>query len=273
MTAYRLRIDVAIVVGATGLAAIDPGRRRVRDLVAAPRLELTARVRETERDARKIHDRVLHRQLDALPLPRGLPLPQRGHHAERGVHAGAGIADRRAGLERRRAGEPCHAHRAARGLRDHVEALVAAVGPVGAEALDRAVDQARIERVERVIAEAVPLHHAGRLVLDEDVRLLHHVEEHRLALLRFQVQRDGALVGVEQQEVAAVDTGLLGATVAAGIALPRLFDLDHVGAQPRQHLRARRARLELRHVQDANAIQCLAHCSPLASFTNCSSAS
>jgi len=124
---------------------------------------------------------------------------------------------------------------------------------------------------EAVVSEAVLLQHARRLVLDEDVGLLHHVVEHRLALLRFQVQRDGALVGVEQQEVAAVDAGLLGASVASGIALPRLFHLDHVGAEPREHLRARRPRLELRHVQDANTVECLAH--SWDSFTSCSSTS
>src|SRR2546428_6246648 len=257
--AHGLAVDVGVVVAAARLAAIDARGRRVRDLVAASRLEVAARVREPHGDAGEVDDGVLHGELDALALTCRLPLPQSGHHANCRGHARARVADGRAGLERRRAREAGQRHRAARGLRDHVEALVLAVGTVVAEALHGEIDQARVQGGERVVAEAHLLHPAGRLVLGHHVGLFDHVEEHGLALRVLEVERDALFVGVEQEEVARVDTGLLGATVAPGLSLAGLLDLDDLGAEPRQHLGARRAGLELGEVQDADAVQRCAH--------------
>ena len=216
-------------------------------------------VDEPHGDAAEVDDGVLHRELHALALAGGLALPERGHHAEGRVHARAGVADGRAGLQRRRAGEAGERHGAAGGLRDHVEALVLAVRAVAAEALDREVDDPRVDLRQRVVAEAELLHGARRLVLGDDVRVLDHVEEHGLALRILEVQRDAPLVGVERQEVARVHAGLLGAAVAARLALAGLLHLDDVGAQPGQQLGARGSRLELGQVEHADAVQGFAH--------------
>src|SRR5262249_31765595 len=108
---------------------------------------------------------------------------------------------------------------------------------------------------ERIVAEAVLLERARRLVLGEHVGLLHHLEQHGLALRMLQVERDRLLVGVQREEVAAVHARLLGAAVAAGIALAGLLPLDDLGAQPGQELGAGGARLELGEVQHANAVE------------------
>jgi hypothetical protein len=50
---------------------------------------------------------------------------------------------------------------------------------------------------------------------------------------------------------------------ARDVAFAGAFDLDDVGAEPRQELRARRARLHVREVEDGDAVQCLAHHVPL----------
>src|SRR3989441_4204379 len=257
--AHGLAVDVGVVVAAARLAPIDARGRRGRDLVTASRLEVAPRVREPHGDAGEIDDGVLHGALDALAMPRRLPLPESGHHAQCRVHARARVADGGTGLERRRAREAGQRHRAARRLRDHVEALVLAVGTVGAEALHGEIDQARIQGREGLVAEAHPLHPAGRLVLGHDVGPLDHVEEHGLALRVLEVERDALLVGVEQEEVARVDAGFLGATVPPGLPLAGLLDLDDLGAEPREHLGARRAGLELGEVQDADAVQRCAH--------------
>src|SRR5262249_1695409 len=146
-----------------------------------------------------------------------------------------------------------------RGLRDHVEALVLAVGPVVAEALHGEIDQPWVQGRQRVIAEAHLFHPAGRLVLGHHVGLLDHVEEHGLSGRVLEVERDALLVGVEQEEVARVDARLLGATIAPGLALAGLFDLDDLCAEPRQHLGARRTGLELGEVQNADSVEGCTH--------------
>ena len=99
--ANGLGVDVRVVVGAPGLAVIDPRGRSVGNLVPAAGLEIAAGIREAHGDAAEIDHRVLHGQLHALALPRSLPLPQGGHHPEGRVHSGAGIPDGRSRLERR----------------------------------------------------------------------------------------------------------------------------------------------------------------------------
>jgi hypothetical protein len=74
-----------------------------------------------------------------------------------------------------------------------------------------------------------------------------------------EVERDALLVGVEQEKVARVDARLLGAPIAPGLSLAGLFHLDDLGAEPREHLGARRARLELGEVENADSIEGCAH--------------
>ena len=85
-----------------------------------------------------------------------------------------------------------------------------------------------------------------------------------LTLRALGVDRHRALVVVEHREVQAVDIGDVAQLSPRRIALARSLDLDHVGAEPGQQLRAGRARLHMREVEDANAFQCLAHRADLA---------
>ena len=66
--------------------------------------------------------------------------------------------------------------------------------------------------------------------------------------------RDRALVVVEHREVEAVDIGDVAQLAARGVALAGLLDLDHVGAEPGEQLRAGRPRLDVREVEDADAV-------------------
>ena len=61
-----------------------------------------------------------------------------------------------------------------------------------------------------------------------------------LALGVLGVDRDRALVLVEHREVQAVHARNVAQLAARDVALAGAFDLDHVGAQPREQLRARR---------------------------------
>src|SRR4051794_18835524 len=78
------------------------------------------------------------------------------------------------------------------------------VRAVAAEALDRRVDQPRVELLERIPAEAEAVERARPEILQQHVRLLDDLLEQPLAVVRLQVEGQAALVGVEQEEKQAV---------------------------------------------------------------------
>ncbi len=91
---------------------------------------------------------------------------------------------------------------------------------------------------QHVESEPEAFQRSGRKVLSQHVHLLDQIEEHRLAALVLEVERDTALVGVEQDEVVGVGAGLFGRQPAALIPRAGTFQLDHVRAQPGQDLGA-----------------------------------
>ena len=134
------------------------------------------------RDATEVDHRLLHRDFDALAATGGLALQQRGQDADRHVQPGAGVADGRAGLEgRRRARRWCQG--AADRLGDHVEGQEVAVRTVWRETLDLGVDDARIDALDLVVAEAEALDDARPVVLDEDVGVLDQLAQQLAAAL------------------------------------------------------------------------------------------
>src|SRR5260370_35226105 len=70
------------------------------------------------------------------------------------------------------------------------------------------------------------------------------------ALCRLDIQCDTAFVTIEHREIEAVDPRHIAKLPARDITAPGQFHLNHVCAEPRQHLRAARARLHARHLQD-----------------------
>ncbi len=105
-----------------------------------------------------------------------------------------------------------------------------------AEPGNRAIDQFRIDRLERFIAQTEAVHHAGAEVFPDDVGVPDQAFDDRLRLRLFQVEGQAAFVGVDRHEGrghVAVDPFLaeLGAPV---VLAADGFDLDHVGAQQRE---------------------------------------
>ena len=261
MAAHRLAVDVGVVVGSAGAAAVDvSGSRPGHGASRASRLFSPGIVVLAHLDAAEIDDGVLHRDLQDLSLAGAFSLPQGGHDAEGRVDSRACVADRRAGLGRGTARLACERHGAADGLRDHIEALVVLVGAIGAEPLDSREDNPRVDAAQRVIAEAKPFQRSRRHILRDDVTLPDHFQEHAFALLRLEIEGDAALVGVQQYEVIAVHIGKAGPVAPAGVAHSGLLDLDYVGAKPGHGLGAGRPRLKLSQVNDADVFESLAAC-------------
>ena len=147
---------------------------------------------------------------------------------------------------------------AAGALRDVLVDLAVFVRP-GAETLDRRDDHARVELADALPGETHAVERARREILHQHVALLDQRFEDRLPFRILGVDRDRALVRVEHREIQAVHARNVAQLAARDVPLAGAFNLDDVGAQPGEQLRAGRTRLHVREVEDANAVQCLAH--------------
>src|SRR5207247_3198901 len=83
------------------------------------------------------------------------------------------------------------------------------------------------------------LHRSGPKVFEKDVALPDERPKDRLALRGLEVQGDALLVAVDGHEVRRL-AAREGRPAPRVVALPRLFDLDDLGAHVAQHHRAER---------------------------------
>ena len=182
------------------------------------------------------------------------------------MQAGAGIADLRAGDERRALAEAGGRGRAAGALGDVLVDLAVLVG-TGAEALDRGDDHARIELVDMLEGQPHAVERAGREILHQHVAVLHQPVEDFLALGMLGVDGDRALVAVEHGEIEAVGALHVAQLAARDVADAGPLDLDHVGAHIGEQLGAGRPRLHVGEIEDAHAVERPARLVPTASAT------
>src|SRR5713101_7816672 len=100
--------------------------------------------------------------------------------------------------------EAGRAHRTAHRLRDRLVSLAVEI-LAGAEALDRSVDDARVDLANALPREALAIQYARPEVLDHDIGALNQFGQDLPALLGLEVEREAPLVAVEHREVEAVD--------------------------------------------------------------------
>ena len=182
------------------------------------------------------------------PLPVLLALLQRQHRAEGAEHAAHDVDHRGAGAQRpaRRTG---HVGEPAHHLHDLVERRPLLVRS-GQEALQRAIDQPRIDLLEILGPQPALGHRARREILDHHVGRLQQLHQHRPALGRIGVEREALLVAIEVAEEAAAEA----AQLARAIAVDRL-DLDHLGAEIGQDHAAGRPEDGVGELDDADAFE------------------
>ena len=205
-----------------------------------------------------VRHRLEHRDLDLAAVAGARALVQCAEHAVGGIEAGDGIGDGRPddpGVGRVHQQLQVAAGR----LRHRVVARSRRRGAGGAEAADRAVDEARVEFAQPLLAHAQLLRHAGPEVLDVHVRRLHQLVQALAVGLLLGVERDAALVAVVGLEMRAVEAALEG---AERVARARLLDLDDVGAQVAQHHAAGRPGDERALLEHAHAFQYFDHSLP-----------
>ena len=174
------------------------------------------------------------------------------------MQAGAAVADLRAGDERQAVAEAGGGGGAAGALGDVLIDLAVLVG-AGAKALDRGHDHLRIDAVDLFPGKAHAVEHAGAEVLHQHVAGLDQRGEDFLALGVLGVERDRTLVVVQHGEIQAVHVRNVLQLPARDVADAGTLDLDHVGAEPGQQLRAGRARLDVGEIENFYARERLGH--------------
>jgi hypothetical protein len=141
---------------------------------------------------------------------------------------------------------------------------------------ERRIDQAFIERRKLCVRHPEPLAHGGRKIGDEDIGLGNQAIQHSLPRRLGEVERKAALVAGLQQprEIMLADRiPRQVRQVAVGIAETRRLDLDHLGAEIRQHGCGRGRCDETRAVQDLEAFEdavCHGKVAPVISCWFCS---
>ncbi|MNS54088.1 hypothetical protein D3C72_868680 [compost metagenome] len=265
-------VDVGVGVGLPALALQHPARLAAAARVAAARhhvAEAAMRILRVlfqeaqavqallvaQLDPAQVEHSVLHRHGHLLALAGLVAADQRGEDADGQVHAGVGIAQRRGGHRRRAIPEAGGRGSATRALRHVLVDLQVFIVVAVAEALDRSHDHLRVQLVDALPRETHAVQRARAEVLDQHVRFADQLLQDLLAFRLLGVQRERALVAVEHGEVQRVDIRDVAQLGARDIARTGALHLDDVCAEPRQQLRARGAGLDVREVDDLDAVE------------------
>ena len=166
---------------------------------------------------------------------------------------GAAVADLRARHQRRPVVETRGRGGAARTLGDVLVHLAFLVG-TRPETLHRSDDHARIELLNPLPGEAHAIEGAGREILHQHIAVLHQLLEHLFAAFALGIERHRPLVVIQHGEIQAVHVRNVAQLLARDVARAGPLDLDHVGAEPRQQLRAGGPRLHMREIENADAV-------------------
>ena len=156
---------------------------------------------------------------------------------------------------RRPAGFAVDAQRAGQGLQDDVEGRPVAQRAGHAEARDRAVDQPRIDRGQRFIAQAEAIHDAGAIVFDQDVAFGREILDQRHAGLGLQIDDDALLAAVHAQKIVALVRRGTAETDGFRRRVSGRLDLQHLRAEIGQRERGRRSRQHASEVENTNSLQ------------------
>jgi hypothetical protein len=129
-------------------------------------------------------------------------------------------------------------------LHEHVVRFLVAIRSIRSVAGDSAPDDPRLSRCDRVVAEAEPLHRAGREVMHEHIGALEQARADRSIGFFLQIERDASLGSIQPGEVRR--RSIQRAIVRARrIAAVRSLHFDDVRPEVRELPRAKRCRNRL----------------------------
>ena len=197
---------------------------------------------------------VVHADIDVVARAGARAAQQRHQDArerhQRGCHVGRGHT----GNHRCAVAAAIHADQAAFGFDAHVVRHPFHVGPGLTIRGDRAVNDARIHRGDRLVPDAEPVDHAGAKRFEHHIGAFGQLQKgvDRAGLL--EVQHHALLVAMRAAEVDAGAVLVLRADFAIGLATGRL-DADHLGAMVGHHHGQMRAGQEIGQVENADAFE------------------
>lgn len=173
---------------------------------------------------------------DVLAASVPVPLVERCEDRDRQVEACTDITDCLPDFHRFTALGVGDAHDSTFRLHHQIDALPVLLWALLAVALDRTVDQFRIDLCQQVlVTQSEPLHYLGTVVLDEDVCISDQSLSDLPTLLVLQIERDALLISIPGDEVYAHPI-LFGVASAGRITDPRPFDLDYLRTQLTENL-------------------------------------
>ena len=183
-----------------------------------------------QREHRMREHRIGHGDIDMAPLAAGSCVHQRGEYAHRRRER---AAEQVGDLEvRHHRCAPLGADLLADArVADVVDVVAGAqrVGTVLPVTGDRAIDDARVDRIDRRVAHAELVHHTRTKALDDDIGVFGEPQEHVAPRRGLEVQAQRALVAVDEPE--QFGHALAHASHRARVITgTRVLDLDHVGA-------------------------------------------
>ena len=197
--------------------------------------------------------RLVQGNVDHPPLPRSVALPQRRQDPDRSPHARGLVDHRDADAHAGTVLLPRDADDPAGGLHERVVSGLDTVRPDVAERADRGVDEPRVPRSQLLGAEADLLGVSGTKALDDDVRAVGEPVEHLLPRVVVEVQRERPLARVGGEEDRAFSIHERRPPLARLVPTLRVLDLDHLGPERGQDLRAIRPRERVGEVEDAES--------------------
>ena len=213
-------------------------------------------------DAAQVEHGVLHGYSHFLTFAGLLATDVSCQDANRQVHAGVAVAQGRsrnhgAGLLTfpPASGGSC----AASALRHIFIDFQVFVMMTIAETFDRGQDQLRVEFLDAFPGEAHTIQRTWAKVLDQHIAFFDELFQDGFALRLFCVERQGALVAIEHGEVQRINIGDVAQLASRHIASAGALDLDHVSAEPGQHLRAGGACLHMGEVDDLDTVEGFVH--------------
>ncbi len=230
--------------------------RRDRRVPVARARGHRVRVQERGAEVQQRGEGAVHqRHLDVLARAgRGARL-QRGERPDRRVEPGEHVGQRGARLARRPVRVAGDRHVPAHRLDEQVVAGELARRLAGAEGADRRVDDARVALADRGVAQPEPVHRAGPEGLEHDVRARAELGGERLVAGVAQVERQRALAAVEAQVVRRALVDERGTPLARVVTRPGALDLDDVGSEVAERLRAERSGEHAGEVGDEQAVE------------------
>ena len=235
------------ILGRVNTAASCAHHPVVTDLAAGRLVAFALQVLDQHKSGKSF----VHRHVDQAAAPgHGAPV-QRGKHGAGQAHAGDLVGEQALHKAGHAVVAGIEGGQARRSLDHVVDGRSVGTGVGLGKAGGGAIQDARVDRSDRLVGEVQPVHRAAPDVVDEHVSRTDELAQHGAPVRRFEVDGDRTLAAVEIEENAAHAVRCDRTGVAHDVALGRL-DLDDVGAVVGEDLRGQRPEHHRREVNDAH---------------------